>query len=85
MGRRNRACHEPLHPNKTADPEARDFDLSVELFQASMRAARAGDLGTGKKKIAAACLLDRRCVRCHCAVLPPRDPEAKNCMLDVKL
>jgi hypothetical protein len=39
MGSRNRACHEPLHPNKTTDPGARDFDLSVELFQTGMQAA----------------------------------------------
>jgi hypothetical protein len=83
--RRNRACHEPLHPNKTTDPEACDFDRSVELHQAGARAARAGDLGTDKKKVAAACTLDRRCMRCCCAVPPPGDLEAENCMLDVKL
>jgi hypothetical protein len=74
-----------LYPNKTTDPEARDFDRSVELFQAGIRAARAGDLGTGEQKIAAAYLLDRRCMRCYCAVLPPGDPEAENYMLDMKL
>jgi hypothetical protein len=85
MGWRNCAFHEPLYPNKTTDPEARDFDRSVELFQAGIRAARAGDLETGEKKIASAYLLDRRCMRCYCAVLPPGDPEAQNYLLDVKL
>jgi tetratricopeptide (TPR) repeat protein len=70
-----------LYPNKTTDPEARDFDRSVELFRAGVRAARAGDLETGQKKIAAAYLLDRR------IEVRPRldDPEAENYIVDVKL
>jgi hypothetical protein len=85
MAWRNHAYHEPLYPNKTTDPEARDFDRSVELFRAGVRAARAGDLQTGEKKIAAAYLLDRRCMRCYFAVLPRLDPEAENYILDMKL
>jgi hypothetical protein len=82
---RDRTHHEPLYPNETTDPEARDFDRSVELFRAGIRAARAGDLETGEKKIAAAYLLDRRCMRCYSAVLPRVDPETENCILDLKL
>lgn len=62
-----------------------NFDRSVEMFQAGIRAARAGDFVTGEMKIAAAYLLDRRCMRAFVPLLPPEDPMAADCLLDFKL
>ena len=59
VGWRDRACHEPMRPNKMMDPETHDCDRSVELLQAGVRAAQGGDLETGKRKIAATHPLDQ--------------------------
>lgn len=83
---RERALHRPLYPSKTTDPEARDFDRSVELFREGVRACRAdNDLATGEKKLAGAYLLDRRCMRAYVPLMPPNDREAEDHLLDIKL
>jgi hypothetical protein len=60
------------------------------LFRDGIRAARRAQnpsLVEAAHKIAGAYLLDRRCMRGYCVILPPEqyDPEAQNYLLDRKL
>ena len=75
----------PFDLKKTTDPEARDFARSVELFRHGIKVARAGDLTTGKSKIAAAFLLDGRCSRALFPIIFPGDPDAPRYLLDYEL
>lgn len=87
MNWRSKPLPHAFRNKKTTDPETRDYERSIELFREGLRAARRGDLSTGRTKIAAAYLLDYRSGRWYSPVVPPIefDPEAQDCLLDLKL